>query len=80
MEQDYEKELNEIMGSFTCPQDFECYKLGFENICKAEETGQDLLLVCLEKNPSACPLSLNFGDKYYCECPLRIYIAKKLKK
>ncbi|UCD87232.1 MAG: hypothetical protein JSV01_05585 [Desulfobacterales bacterium] len=80
MEQDYEKELNEIMGSFTCPQDFECYKQRFENICKAEETGQDLLLVCLEKNPSACPLSLNFGDKYYCECSLHIYIAKKLNK
>jgi hypothetical protein len=24
--------------------------------------------------------SINVHDAYYCECPLRIYIAKKLKK
>jgi hypothetical protein len=80
MEQDLEKKINEIIDAFECPKGFSCCTEGLEKLCEAEELGPDLLLECLEENPSACSFSLHFGDRYYCECPLRIYIAKKLQK
>jgi hypothetical protein len=81
MEQDHEKELQEIIGSFTCPKDFECYKSGFETLCKAEDVGMESYLACLEEHPLECKFLVGFlGDRYYCECPLRIYIAKELNK
>ncbi len=80
MEQDHEKELREAAGDLECPKDFKCCTEGLENLCKAREIGLELYLECLEENAFACPFSVHFGDSYYCECPLRIYIAKKLKK
>ena len=73
--------IEEIIGQFKCSKDFECYKSGFENLCKAEDVGMDSYLHCLEEDPVECKFSvILFGDRYYCECPLRIYIAKVLKK
>jgi len=80
MEQDHDKELQEMIGSFTCPKDFKCYKSGFEKLCKAQEVGLETFLECLEEDPYECPFSLSFGDMFLCECPLRVYITKKLKK
>jgi len=80
MEQDYEKLLRETIGDLECPRGFKCITEGLEKLCEAEELGPDLLVECLEENPSACLFSLHFGNRYYCECPLRIYICKKLKK
>jgi hypothetical protein len=80
MEQDIEKELQEIMGDATCPKDFKCYKSGFENLCKAQEVGLETFLECLEEHPMECTFSVRFGGLYYCRCPLRVYISKKFKK
>ena len=80
MEQDLEKKLQEIVGSFTCPKDFKCYKSGFEKLCKAQEVGLETHIECLEETSFECKFSVVFGGLYYCRCPLRIYIAKELKK
>ena len=80
MEQELEKELEEIIGGFTCPKDFKCYKSGLENLCKARDIGLDTFLECLEEPPQKCLFTISHGGAYYCECPLRVYIAKKLKK
>jgi hypothetical protein len=80
MEQDHEKELKEIMAGLACPKDFKCYRHGFENLCKAQDVGLETFLECLEEHPYDCPLSVSFGGLYYCRCPLRVYISKKLKK
>ena len=80
MEQDHEKELQEIIGGFTCPKDFKCYKSGFEDLCRAKDVGIHSILECLEEDAALCLFSINVHDAYYCECPLRIYIAKRLKK
>ena len=79
MEQDHEKQLKEIMGGLLCPKDFKCYKQGFKNLCKAKDVGLESHLECLEEHPYDCPLSVSFGGLYYCDCPLRVYIAKNLK-
>ena len=74
------KQLEEIILRNSCPKDFVCYKSGFENLCKAEYIWQDYIIKCLEDNPRECVFSISFGGAYYCKCPLRVYIAKTLKK
>ncbi len=78
MEGDYKKEIEKIISQFKCPKDFKCYKSGFDVLCKAKEIGLKSFLYCLEENPADCPFSRTFGRSYFCQCPLRIYIAKKL--
>lgn len=74
------KELERIIGKMNCPKDFVCYKSGFKNLCKAEDIGIESFLVCLEDSSGDCKFSIPFGDGYFCECPLRVYIAKKILK
>jgi hypothetical protein len=81
MEQDHQKEIERIIGQLKCPKDFVCYKSGFETLCKAEDVGMESYLACLEEHSFECKFSVGFfGDRYYCACPLRVYIAKELKK
>ncbi len=80
MGQDHKREIEKIIGKMGCPKDFRCYKAGFENLCKAEDIGIESFLKCLEKNPQECRFSLSLGAIYLCQCPLRAYIVKKLKK
>jgi hypothetical protein len=79
-EQINKKQIEEIIVKISCPKDFVCYKSGFENLCKAEDIWQDSFLKCLEDNPRECVFSISFGYAYYCKCPLRVYIAKTLRK
>ena len=80
MEQDYTKIIEDIVGEIKCPKDFKCYKTGIENLCEAKDFGLSDFLECLEKNPTECNHSAPYGSWYLCQCPTRIYIAKKLKK
>lgn len=74
------KEIEKIMGEITCSKDFKCYRWGLEILCKAKTLGTENLLECLEENSRDCEFSLAFGNSHFCKCPLRIYVAKKLKK
>jgi hypothetical protein len=80
MRQELEKRLRKAIGDLHCPKNFKCHVRGFENICKAQDTGLETFLECLEERPNDCPFSLSFGGMFLCECPLRVYIGKKLKK
>ena len=80
MKEDDRKELKKIMGGLSCPKDFNCHKQGFKVLCKAKDVGLESYLECLEERPQDCPLSVEFGGLFYCRCPLRIYIAKELKR
>jgi hypothetical protein len=73
-------EIEEIIAQFKCPKDFKCYKSGFEVLCKAKDIGIESFLLCFEEDPRKCKFSFALERGYTCECPLRIYIAKKLKK
>ena len=76
----YKSKLEEITCRIQCKKDIKCYESNFENICKAEDTGLPTHLICLENKPQNCRFSLSIGEKYYCGCPLRFYIARELKK
>ena len=83
------KEVRDIMDNMSCQLDFVCYKSPLDDICKAEYNEHSL--VCkISEMPS--DKSILFDDctyrsylgtahkSYICRCPLRIYIAKNLKR
>ena len=75
-----DKEIEEIIGQMKCSKDFRCYQSGLEVLCKAKDIGLDTYLECMEASPQMCLFSVAFGYSHLCQCPLRVYIAKKLKK
>ena len=74
------KMITGIMKNKKCFKDFICIKSKFEYLCKAKDIGYDNFIECLEENPDECSFALSFGHGYICKCPLRIYIAKQIKK
>lgn len=42
MEQGYKTEIENIIDELECPKDFECYKSGFDVLCKAKDIGLDI--------------------------------------
>jgi len=80
MDQDIREKIKEIVGKIECKHDFCCLKTGFDRPCKAKDIGLKAYLECLEEDTSLCAFSVSFGSIYFCSCPLRIYICKKLGK
>ena len=80
MKEKDQKKIDEILAGMQCPKNFKCAEHGFERLCEAVEIGVDSYIQCREENPSACTFSQSFGNNYFCVCPLRVYLRKKLKK
>ncbi len=80
MEENCKRKIEEIIGGMQCPSNFKCCKSGLENICKVKDIGLKDYLDCLEESPLKCTFALPFGGAYLCRCPLRIYLAKELKR
>ena len=73
-------EVEQIIDTFECPLDFRCYKSDFEELCNAIIIGNGKLVECTDEMAANCKFSYPFGDGYFCNCPLRVYVAKTLKK
>ena len=71
-------EVEQLIGTFKCPSDYSCYKSQFEELCDAVIFGNGEMIECVDKNASNCHFSSPFGEGYFCNCPLRVYVAKKL--
>jgi hypothetical protein len=80
MKQEHKRELEQIIDELKCPEDFKCYRMGFDDLCKAKDVGLQSHIECLEERPFQCKFSVAYGRAYFCHCPLRVFIAKKLKK
>ncbi len=80
MKKTHKKQIEKILGAFQCPKDYVCYTSGMEKLCRAEDIGLESFLVCLDKDPTACPFSVHFGEMFFCQCPLRMYISRKVTK
>ena len=80
MKEAHKNKIEEIMGEIQCPKNFNCIKSGLEVLCKAKDLGLENYLKCLESNPNDCKFALPFGYNHFCQCPLRVYLAKNLKK
>jgi len=79
MDPEQKKRIEEIMAGMECEKDFECYKTGFEKLCKTRDTGLPGYVDCLEEKGTICEFQVPFGRGVYCRCPLRVYIAKEVK-
>lgn len=81
MEQEVEKEIEQIIEGMECTKDFECYRSGFKRLCRARNGGLQEHVWCMEEAGVSlgCRYSLSFGAGMLCKCPLRVYLAKKLK-
>lgn len=79
MEEAITIQVNEIIKRMTCQKGFRCAESGFKNLCKAKDIGLKRHLQCLELSPSLCEYSLALEKKYFCACPLRVYLTKKLQ-
>jgi len=77
---DIKKEIEKIIDGLQCPKDFICYTSGFKKLCSAKDIGIESFLECLEQKPKSCKFSVSFGLMHLCQCPLRAYLYKKLKK
>ena len=80
MKEEDKKIIEGIMADMHCSKNFTCAESGFETLCKARDFGLDSYLECLEPGPQSCSFVIPFGNAYFCQCPLRVYIEKKLKK
>ena len=80
MGSDHRKRIRRIMAEFDCPKNFVCYKSGFTELCTAEDIGCEPYVECFDEGREGCLFLLSFANVHYCDCPLRLYIAKKLKK
>jgi len=78
--QDITSEIEQLIGTFECPKDLICYKSNFEELCEVVIFGDGAMIECVDKNASNCQLSAPFGEGFFCNCPIRAYIAKKLEK
>jgi hypothetical protein len=74
------REIDEIIAGLKCQKDFICYTSGLKKLCRAKDIGIESFLECLEKKPKSCQFSFAFGLMHLCQCPLRVYLHKKLKK
>ena len=74
------REVVGIIGDLKCPKGFQCHRSEYKVLCKAGVNGKPDILHCLEEVPDECIFSLPYRDTYYCQCPLRNYIAEKFGK
>ena len=74
------KKIDELMAGMRCPKDFKCAKNGFERLCTAGDFGAETYLECLDLESADCHFALPFGGGRLCECPLRVYLFKKLRR
>ncbi len=72
--------IEEMTGGTECRKEFKCCSNEFTNVCRAKDIGIKSFLVCMEDQPQKCNFSLTFADIFFCKCPIRVYISKKLKK
>ncbi len=79
MKDEDRRKVEEIMDGMQCTKNFKCAESGFKHLCSSKDFGVENYLDCLEENPSACPFALSFGYSHLCQCPLRVFLAKKLK-
>jgi hypothetical protein len=80
MEQADKQQVEQIISQTACPKGFACHRSTFDVLGKAKDIGVDSFVVCLEEEPFECKFAVPFGYSYFCQCPLRVYIAKKFGK
>ena len=74
------EDIENIISGMECAKGFKCYESGFRSLCHAKDIGLESFIECLETETKGCKFSFPFGLSHLCECPVRVYIAKKMNK
>jgi hypothetical protein len=74
------EQIEQIINSMTCSKGFDCFKSGFENLCKAKIVGDGKTIECSPENKRPCEYRFGFVDKSFCKCRLRYYVARNFNK
>lgn len=74
------EQIVQITRSMKCSKDFDCYKSGFEKLCKIKNIGDGKVIECSPKNQGPCEYRFTFMGKDLCKCELRHYIARTFNK
>jgi len=74
------EQIEKIVASMTCSKGFECFKSGFEKLCRVRIIGDGKVIECSPENRQSCEYRFGFMDKTFCKCRLRYYIARNLNK
>ena len=80
MKEEDKRKIEKLIRLMQCSKGFKCIEFGFENLCKAKDIGLNYYLECIEDNPTECSSAYAIGNSYFCLCPLRLHLAKKLQK
>jgi hypothetical protein len=80
MQKAVQEDIEHIIDDLHCPKDFLCYRSGLKNLCSARDIGLESFVACMSDDPLMCKFSIHFGGIFFCQCKLRVYITKKLKK
>ena len=80
MDEEVRRKIEEIMEGMNCPKAFRCADAGFEGLCQARDFGLENYLECHDDEPRNCSFALPYAHEFFCQCPLRVYLAKKLRK
>ena len=73
-------EISNIIGGLSCPKKYNCYRSKYQKLCKAAFVEELKVVNCLEEESQKCIFSLPYKDACYCQCPLRNYIAEKIRR
>lgn len=74
------EQIEQIIRSMKCAKDFECFKSGFQKLCKVKNVGEGKIIECSPENRFPCEYRFSFMGKTFCKCQLRYYIARNLNK
>jgi len=62
-----------------CDFNYRCSTQDIFNICPVKDISLDDFIQLINY-PVSCLHSISFGYRYYCNCPVRIYIAKNYEQ
>ena len=78
MGENYEKEIQEIMGRMECERDFACCNLDHNPRCKVKDVELENHLQVEGESDDSCKYLVVSNGVSYCRCPLCVYLSKKL--
>jgi len=80
MDEKTRQRIRELIGYLRCEKGFVCAESGLAELCKARDCGLDNYLECCEERPADCQFALAFGLSHLCQCPVRVYLSKKIRR
>jgi len=78
MEENYEKEIKEIMAGIACPRNFACYKSDLKPQCEVKYVELANHLEIAGECDYSCKYLVVSNEVRYCKCPFCVFLTKKL--